>query len=174
MEASTPTPVTRVVAVLGYSARRHDALHPICAARLGKAEAIAEAGDVVVLSGWARTGKADAEAELMARAWGRAEIPLVRDADARHTVDNAACVVSDARELGAGELVVVTSWWHRPRTAVLVRRAARRAGIRSRTVAAPSPWKTGVLVRELGCLAALPLQLAALRRSRDSVARRPA
>jgi hypothetical protein len=49
MEAPPHTPVRRVVAVLGYSTRRHDALHPICAARLGKAQAIAEPGDVVVL-----------------------------------------------------------------------------------------------------------------------------
>jgi uncharacterized SAM-binding protein YcdF (DUF218 family) len=165
MEAPPHTPVRRVVAVLGYSTRRHDALHPICAARLGKAQAIAEPGDVVVLSGWARRGSADPEAELMARAWGRPEIPLLRDADARHTVDNAARVVSSARELDAGELVVVTSWWHRPRAAVLTRQAARSAGIGVHTVGAASPWSARALLRETACIVSLPIQLLVLRRS---------
>jgi uncharacterized SAM-binding protein YcdF (DUF218 family) len=165
MEAPPHTPVRRVVAVLGYSTRRHDALHPICAARLGKAQAIVEPGDVVVLSGWARRGSADTEAELMARAWGRPEIPLLRDADARHTVDNAARVVNSALELDAAELVVVTSWWHRPRAAVLTRQAARPVRIGVHTVGAASPWSARALLRETACIVSLPIQLLALRRS---------
>jgi uncharacterized SAM-binding protein YcdF (DUF218 family) len=165
METQAPGGVTRVVAVLGYSARRHDSLHPVCAARVAEAQAVATAGDVVVLSGWARRGSAAAEAELMADEWTGPAASLLHDAGARHTVGNAASVVAVARELGAEELVVVTSWWHRPRAAALVRRAARQAGIRTRTVAAASPRSAGLLLREAVCLAGLPLQLLALPRA---------
>jgi hypothetical protein len=157
--------MTRVVAVLGFSVRRHESLHPVCAARVTGAQAIATADDVVVLSGWARRGSAAAEAELMAGAWNGAAVSVVRDSGARHTVGNAASIVSVARELGAEELVVVTSWWHRPRAAALVRRAARSAGIRTSTVAAASPWSAALLLREAACLVSLPLQLLALPRT---------
>jgi uncharacterized SAM-binding protein YcdF (DUF218 family) len=165
MEAQARAPVKRVVAVLGFSARRHDALHPICAARVARAQAIAERDDVVVLSGWARRGSATAEAELMAAAWQGSPAAVLRDAGARHTVENAMSIVGTAGELGADELVVVTSWWHRPRARALVRRAARPEGITVRTVSAPSPLSPSLLLRELGCLAALPLQLRAVRRA---------
>jgi uncharacterized SAM-binding protein YcdF (DUF218 family) len=165
MEAQARAPVKRVVAVLGYSARRHDALHPICAARVAQAQAIAEGDDVVVLSGWARRGSAAAEAELMAAAWEGPSAAILRDDGARHTVGNAMSIVGTAGELGAEELVVVTSWWHRPRARALVRRAARPEGISVRTVSAPSPLLPSLLLRELGCLAALPLQLRAVRRT---------
>ena len=119
---------------------------------------------MVVLSGWARRGSAAAEAELMARAWGRPAVSVVRDSGARHTVDNAASIVSVARELGAEELVVVTSWWHRPRAAVLpdARRAPRASAPHGRRGVA---LVGRVLLREAACLVSLPIQLLVLRRS---------
>ena len=59
----------RLIAVFGYSDRTTDALHPICAARLERAMRESQAGDVVLLSGWARWRKPISEAELMACAW---------------------------------------------------------------------------------------------------------
>jgi hypothetical protein len=161
------------VAVLGFSGRRSGSLHPVCAARVACAQTIAAADDVVVLSGWARRGSSAAEAELMAAAWEGPSVSLVRDVGARHTVGNATSIVATAGELGADELVVVTSWWHRPRAQLLVRRAARTDGIRLRTVSAPSPWSAGVLVRELACLALLPVQLRMVRRSARASGQEP-
>ena len=59
----------RVVAVLGYSERSRPGLHRICAERLERASELARPDDIVVLSGWARGGSNDSEAELMRRAW---------------------------------------------------------------------------------------------------------
>ena len=55
----------RVVVVLGYSDGAHGELHPTCAERLACAAGVTTDGDVVVLSGWARTSGAQSEAELM-------------------------------------------------------------------------------------------------------------
>jgi uncharacterized SAM-binding protein YcdF (DUF218 family) len=157
--------VTRVVAVLGYSPRRGVELHPICAARLACAEEIARAGDVVVLSGWSRRNGSHTEADLMARAWRGAATTLVHDRDARHTVENAVRIAAAAREVRAGEVVVVTSWWHRPRAALLVRRAVGASGPKVTAVGARSPLSLALLARELACLALVPAQLRAVRRS---------
>jgi hypothetical protein len=156
----------RVVAVLGYSERGTRGLHPICAARLAHAESLAADAVAVVLSGWARHPGDDAEAELMRAAWSGPDVPLVVDPTARHTSGNAAGIAAVARRLGAGEVVVVTSWWHRRRALVLVRAALRGAGVR---VSASSPGgrpHAANVLRELAGTAALPLQLARLTRDR--------
>ena len=70
----------RLVAVLGYSGRRHHGLHDLCAQRLEHAEQLAVAGDTVLLSGWARHTVGTGEAELMQEAWHGADVPLVSDA----------------------------------------------------------------------------------------------
>jgi hypothetical protein len=165
METQAEVAAPRVVAVLGYSPRRGADLHPICAARLACAERLARAGDVVVLSGWSRRNGSETEADLMARAWRAPDVELVHDRDARHTVQNAGRIAEVAREVGAGEVVVVTSWWHRRRAAALVRRAVGTGGPHVTAVGAESPAPLPLLAREAACLAGLPIQLHAVRRS---------
>jgi hypothetical protein len=147
----------RVVAVFGYSHRRTGSLHAICADRLAYAQGIAEGARAVVFSGFS-------EAEPMRAAWTGPDVLLVCDAEARHTADNAANVAAVARELGAQELVVVTSPWHRTRARILVGAALRGSGIRFSIETAEGPRPSWLLARELVCLAFLPLQLRRARR----------
>lgn len=155
----------RLVAVLGYSARRPDGLHAVCAARLSHAEEIASADDAVLLSGWARRRNGTGEAELMRNAWSGTGVQLITDSTARNTRENAAEVAETARRLGASEVVVVTSSWHAFRARTLV-----RAGLRDRDVVVQTSSPGGrppvmLLARELVCLVGLPYQLARLRSS---------
>ena len=158
----------RVVVVLGYSNGTGGQLHPTCTARVTCAAQIATADDVVVLSGWSRQPDGEPEAELMARAWRGPAVELIRDRSARHTVENAAEVAAVALKLGAREVLVVTSWWHCPRATALVRAALRGSGSRVIAAAAPSRAPLALLARELGCLAALPVQVLAVRRRRPA------
>jgi uncharacterized SAM-binding protein YcdF (DUF218 family) len=114
----------RLIAVLGYSARRSDGLHAVCAARLRHAEQVASGADTVVLSGWARRNGAG-EGELMRMAWEGADVRLISDATARNTRENAARVAETARRLGASEILVVTSRWHTFRARTLIRAILR-------------------------------------------------
>jgi uncharacterized SAM-binding protein YcdF (DUF218 family) len=151
----------RVVAVLGYSRGGGDRLHPICAERLVYAQTVAEGADAVILSGLP-------EAELMRASWAGPEVQLVVDADARHTAENARNIAEDARELGADELVVVTSSWHRRRVSMLMRAALAGSGIEL-TVDAPEGRHPALLVaREVACFAVLPVQLARTKSKRAS------
>ena len=102
----------RLVAVLGYSARRSDGLHAVCVARLRHAEQLARGDDTVLLAGWARRRNGAGEAELMRSAWNGAGVRLIAETTARNTRENAARVAETARRLGASEIVVVTSRWH--------------------------------------------------------------
>jgi uncharacterized SAM-binding protein YcdF (DUF218 family) len=145
----------RIVAVLGYSAWRGIGLHPVCEARLTSARELAGEGDVVLLTG-------RLEADLMREAWPVGASRVVCDDGARVTADSAAHVARLARELGADEIVVVTSWWHCRRAGVLFRRALRGRGIAIRTVGAPS-WSGRLLLREAVAFAVLPLHLRRLR-----------
>jgi uncharacterized SAM-binding protein YcdF (DUF218 family) len=142
----------RVVAVFGYSSRRNRELDAICADRVACAERVSGGARAVVLSGCR-------EAELMRSAWTGPEVLLICDPDARSTADNAANVAAVARELGADELVVVTSPWHRARARILVGVALRGSGIRFSVEAAEGrrPWL--LLAREVACMALLPMQL---------------
>ncbi|MFL5973197.1 MAG: ElyC/SanA/YdcF family protein [Gaiellaceae bacterium] len=141
-----------MLAVLGYSRRGDEELHAICAARLGRAQELAAGADTVILSGFP-------EAELMAGAWAGPEVELIPEADSRSTAQNAANVARKARELGASELVVVTSSWHRLRVEALMRTALRGSGIRLHVEGADAPRPLGLLAREAACLALLPFQL---------------
>jgi len=141
-----------MLAVLGYSRRGDEELHAICAARLGRAQELAAGADTVILSGFP-------EAELMAGAWAGPEVELIPEADSRSTAQNAANVARKARELGASELVVVTSSWHRLRVEALMRTALRGSGIRLHVEGADAPRPLGLLAREATCLALLPFQL---------------
>jgi uncharacterized SAM-binding protein YcdF (DUF218 family) len=148
----------RVVAVVGYSRRRDLELHPVCAERLLHAQALTDGATAVILSG-------RREAELMRAAWRGPAVLLVCDAEAHNTADNAANVAARARELGAHELVVVTSRWHRARVRLLMAAALRGSGIRlsvETTNGRPPPL---LLARELACLALLPLQLVRAARA---------
>lgn len=150
----------RVVAVLGYSGRRRTRLHPVCAERLAFAERLAVGARAIIFSGWARRSTLSPEAELMRAAWAGPAVRLICDPEARSTADNAVNIAAVARALGADELVVVTSPWHRLRVRVLLRAAMRGNGIRLSVVGAGRSRPPVLLARELVCLALLPFQLA--------------
>jgi uncharacterized SAM-binding protein YcdF (DUF218 family) len=150
-----------LVAVLGYSARRADGLHELCAARLRHAEQLVARDDVVFLSGWSRHRGRSSEAELMRQAWNVGEVQIIRDSGARSTAENAASVAGTARRLGATEVTVVTSRWHAFRAGVLVRAALPSTLVR--TSSPPGRPPITLLARELACLAVLPYQLIRLR-----------
>jgi uncharacterized SAM-binding protein YcdF (DUF218 family) len=146
--------VSSVIAVLGYSRRARDVLHPVCADRVAHAERLAAPAATVILSG---------EADVMRAAWAGPEVVFVCDPDARTTFENARNIAAAARRLGARELVLVTSHWHRFRAALLLREALRRSGI-TLSVAPVSGHRPLVhLAREVACLALLPYQLLRLR-----------
>jgi DUF218 domain len=141
----------RLVAVLGYSRRRSDGMHDICAERLRHAASLD--ADAVLLSG---------EAELMRPAWEGGDVPLITDGSARNTRQNAAEVAEVARRVGADEVVVVTSRWHAFRARTLVR--AVLPGIHVSSSSPRDRPPLALLVRELACLGVLPYQLLRLRR----------
>jgi uncharacterized SAM-binding protein YcdF (DUF218 family) len=152
--------VTRVLAVLGYSDRRHRGLHPICAARLERALAEAEPDDTVILSGWSRKGHTASEAELMRAAWTAACAELVCDVSARTTAENAVAAAALAESRRASRLVVVTSAWHAPRAKILFLAQLRGTGIElgiARAEGGPRPSRA--LLRELVRWPLVPFQL---------------
>jgi uncharacterized SAM-binding protein YcdF (DUF218 family) len=144
----------RLVAVLGYSCGRQAGLHAICAARLAHAEGLAGDCGVVVLSG---------EADAMREAWKGPVVELVSDALARNTAGNAAGVAAVARELGASEVVIVTSRWHARRAALLVRAALHGSGIDVTTSSPPEPPGARLFLRELACMTVAPVQALRLK-----------
>ena len=148
--------------MLGYSRRRGESIHPVCAARLAAAEATADGADAVLLSGWSRRSGRPSEAALMQAAWGGPNVPLLDDGDARTTFGNARAVAAAARSIGANEVVVVTSSWHRRRARLLVR-AALGPDVRLELVSPNGGRPLHRVGRELVCLLALPFQLRALR-----------
>jgi uncharacterized SAM-binding protein YcdF (DUF218 family) len=156
----------RLVAVLGYSARRSDGLHAVCTARLRHAQQLAAADDTVLLSGWARRRNGAGEAELMRTAWKGADVRLISDATARNTRENAARVAETARRLGASEIVVVMSRWHAFRARTLVRAALRQPSVSVRSSSPPGRKPAPLVARELVCLAALPYHLIRVRARR--------
>ena len=91
----------------------------------------------MLLSGWSRRPGRLPEAELMRRAWPGPEAVLLSDPDARHTAQNAANAAVHARELGADEVVVVTSTWHRARARALFR--SLLPDVELTVVGAPTP-----------------------------------
>jgi hypothetical protein len=149
-----------VVAVLGYSGRGHDGLlHPVCAARLAHAQTLMDDASAVIFSG-------RGEAEPMRAAWTGAAVRHVCDGTARSTAENVRNVVAAARELGAHELVVVTSSWHRLRTRLLLAAAARRSGLRVRVEPAPRTRPLRLILRELASLLLLPSHVRIAARAR--------
>jgi uncharacterized SAM-binding protein YcdF (DUF218 family) len=153
----------RLIAVLGYS-NGGSTLHEICGERLQRAEAEATAGDVVLLSGWARHGGARSEAELMAEAWRGPAAELVLSGDARSTAGNAQAAAETAIRIGATEVVLVTSAWHERRAAALFRAALRGTGVRLALAAADGTGASSARLRELACWLLVPVQAALVRR----------
>jgi uncharacterized SAM-binding protein YcdF (DUF218 family) len=154
----------RVVVVLGYSDSGPDAIHPVCAARVGRAAEISTGEDVVVLSGWARVPGTRSEAELMAAAWRGKARELIVDPDARTTVGNANNALNDVRRVRAREVVVVTSRWHAPRAGTAFRLLLLRRHVRVETAYPPEPRRWRPLLRELPLWLLLPAQLWHARR----------
>ena len=153
----------RLVAVLGYSTWRGEGLDPICGARLELAGALATETDAVLLSGWSRRRHRPSEAELMRQAWQGPEVRLLADGDARTTVGNARAVAAAARDVGADEVVLVTSSWHARRARLLVR-ALLPPQVRLSVAPTPRTRPPGLIARELATL--LPSRLAVRLRRR--------
>lgn len=153
----------RLVAVLGFSSGGSPELHPVCAARVARAAAVARGDDVVVLSGWARTRDSTSEAHLMSRAWDGAPVRLILDDGARHTAENATHVVELARRLGAREVVIVTSRWHAPRAALIFRWFLRGSGTRVGVAVARGPRALGPVAREVAVWPLVPAQISLTR-----------
>jgi uncharacterized SAM-binding protein YcdF (DUF218 family) len=164
MPSSAPELVARLIVVLGYSDGRSHELHPICAARLDHAAGLVREGDAVLLSGWSRHPARLPESELMRRAWRGPAAALLSDPDARITAENAANAAAHARELGAREVVVVTSSWHRARAGVLFR--SLLPGVQVSVVGARTPGSPRHYVREAAAFSLVPLQVRLARRVR--------
>ena len=145
----------RLVVVLGYSTWRSTKLHPVCAARVEAAAELASEEDTVLFTG-------RPEVELMLEAWPGGPGRVLCDDGARVTAETAVHVAHLARELGAEEVVAVTSWWHCRRTGVLFRRALSGTGIDVRTFGAPR-WSGRLLLREAVAFALLPRHLRRAR-----------
>ena len=155
--------MTRLVAVLGYSTRRGEGLHPICAARLAAAEAVAAEAAAVLFSGWSRRRHRPTEAELMDAAWRGPDVRRIADGDARTTAGNVRAVAAAAAELGATEVLLVTSSWHARRARMLAQ-AALGPSVALDVVTPPPSQPLHLVARELACL--LPARVAvALRRA---------
>ena len=149
--------MARLVAVLGYSTWRGHGLDPICAARLDVACALAAEGDTVLLSGWSRRRHRPSEAALMREAWRGPDVRLLADGDARTTAGNARAVAAAAKEVGADEVVLVTSSWHARRARLLVR-ALLPSDVRLRVATTSRTRPPRLIARELATL--LPSRLA--------------
>jgi uncharacterized SAM-binding protein YcdF (DUF218 family) len=154
---------TRVVAVLGYSRRGDSSIHEIGLQRLRRAQELSEPTDTVIFSGRGRA-RGGSEATLMAAAWRGSNLTVVPEAESRSTVGNARAIARYALEAGADEVVVITSSWHRPRAALLLRAALRRSRVRLRVVAAERTWPPVPVTRELACFLLLPVQLLRMLR----------
>jgi uncharacterized SAM-binding protein YcdF (DUF218 family) len=158
--------MSRLVAVLGYSDGSGADLHPVCAARLARAESEARPDDVVLFSGWARRGLPTAEADLMASSWTAATGGTLVDRGARTTLGNAIGIGRAARQLGVDEVVLVTSRRHARRAALLVRASLRGSGASVRVVA-PEASDLPSGVRELAAWTIAPLlAVVAIRATR--------
>jgi uncharacterized SAM-binding protein YcdF (DUF218 family) len=157
---------TRLVAVLGYSERATAGLHPVCEARLARAQEEARPDDVVLFSGWARRPPGrPSEADLMAKAWAVPVRSRLVDRGARTTLGNAVGIARLARDLGAEEVLLVTSSWHGRRASALVRASLVGSPIRIRVAGTDERITARRGARELVAWALVPL-LALVARTR--------
>jgi uncharacterized SAM-binding protein YcdF (DUF218 family) len=159
--------MTRLVAVLGYSdGRAATALHPVCAARVARAEEQTAAADVVLFTGWARRGRRFSEAELMAATWSGASRRLIVDRTARTTLGNAIAVGRVARRIDATDVILVTSRWHSRRAGVLVRAALLGSGAKLRVASTDEIATPARGVREVAAWTVVPLLALVAARTR--------
>jgi uncharacterized SAM-binding protein YcdF (DUF218 family) len=158
--------MTRLVAVLGYSDGRAPELHPVCAARLARAEREASPNDVVLFSGWDQRGGASAEADLMAQSWSTPVSARIVDRGARTTLGNAIGVGRATRRLDADEVMLVTSGWHARRAGVLVRASLLGSGATLRVVKTDEPTTPHHGLRELVAWVAVPVLVLVAARTR--------
>jgi uncharacterized SAM-binding protein YcdF (DUF218 family) len=100
----------------------------------------------------------------MAAAWRGDTLAVVPETESRSTVGNARAIARYVAEVGADEVVVITSSWHQPRAALLFRAALRGSGARLRVLATERSWPLGPVLREVACFVALPIQLARVLR----------
>ena len=119
--------------------------------------------DAVLLSGWARLpgprDRGGADAGRLARTGRAAARGRRRPHDRRQCAGGRAA----ARELGADEVVVVTSSWHQLRARLLLR-AALGPDVKLELISPARTRRPLLLGREAVCIAFLPLQLRAVRR----------
>ena len=148
--------MTRLVAVLGYSDRGGDDLHPVCAARLARAEREAREGDTILFSGWARHGRTRTEADAMAQAWSGGGAKRVVDRGARTTLGNAIGIGRTARAFGADRVILVTSGWHARRASVLVRASLLGSGARLDVASSNDPAPVARRLREIASWTIIP------------------
>jgi uncharacterized SAM-binding protein YcdF (DUF218 family) len=158
----------RLIAVLGYSRRSGEGLQESCFARLRRAEQEAGAGDVVLLSGWARGGSGASEAEQMARSWTAPRGRIILDRRARSTLENVVGAATLARRLDAKEVLLVTSGWHGRRAGALLRSALRGSGSTVRLATTDERGSLGARLRELVCWTVVPFAALALTTRRRS------
>jgi len=154
--------------VLGYSDGRAAtaALHPVCAARVARAEQETAADDVVLFSGWARRGRPSSEAELMATTWSGPPRRLIVDRSARTTLGNAIAVGRAARQIDAADVVLVTSGWHARRAGVLVRAALIGSGAKLQVASTDEAASPARGIRELAAWTVVPLLALIAARTR--------
>lgn len=153
----------RLVVVLGYSDARGGGLHPVCAARLRRAEGVARPGDRVLLSGWARRRRPTSEAELMRAAWSGPAVSLLADGRARSTLGNVLGGAAEARASGADEVVLVTSSWHARRAELLLRSALRSDSVTVSLAVSDDRGTVRARARELLCWLLVPFLAVGLR-----------
>ena len=146
--------------MLGYSDATSTALHPVCGARLARAATEAHADDVVLFSGWARGTNGASEADLMAASWTGAARERLVDREARTTLGNAIAVARATRQVGAEEVVLVTSRWHARRAAVLARAALVGSEATVRVATADEPRTPPRRLREAAAWLVVPVLAA--------------
>lgn len=95
----------------------------------------------------------------MHRAWDGRAARVLLDDGAAHTAQNAAHVTHLAREMGAREILVVTSRWHARRAGVAFRVLLRGSPIEVAVVAADGRHSLGGRVREAAVWPVFGLQL---------------
>ncbi len=149
--------MTRLIAVLGYSEGEREGLHPVCAARLARAQQESRPDDVVLFSGWRRNETSGTEADLMARAWTAPARARIVDRGARTTLGNVIGVGRAARIVHADEVVLVTSSWHGPRAYALARAALLGSHTALRVVTTDEPGTPARALRELLAWTLVPL-----------------
>jgi uncharacterized SAM-binding protein YcdF (DUF218 family) len=158
--------MSRLIAVLGYSHGSDSQLHPVCAARLVRAETEARPDDIVLFSGWARRGLPTTEADLMASSWSAPAKRKLVDRGARTTLGNAIGIGRAARREEVDDVVLVTSRWHARRASVLVRASLRGSPTSVRVVTTDETPSARRSLREVAAWTITPLLAVVAARTR--------